>query len=178
MARRLIGTGTTDSNGKVSVTYTGTGAGKLQIVAESGSLLSEIYEIFDCLFKGSGTTTGWYGNVELDNNRVKWTVPASDKYAGCNNATILADAVGNTISTTVKISSERNVRLACYYYTTGWNQVNSTLITSGTTDAVTLTSTIPSNATRVWCRLQSNSSSDVLDEGDVIYIDEFYTYIG
>ena len=41
MARRLIGTGTTDSNGKVSVTYTGTGAGKLQIVEESGSLLSE-----------------------------------------------------------------------------------------------------------------------------------------
>ena len=56
MARRLIGTGTTDSNGKVSVTYTGTGAGKLQLVAESGSLQSEIYGLIDAVLRDGGVT--------------------------------------------------------------------------------------------------------------------------
>ena len=50
MARILIGEGVTDANGKVSVSYEGKGAGVLQIVAESGSLLSETYSLIDCGF--------------------------------------------------------------------------------------------------------------------------------
>ena len=52
MARRLIGTGTTDSNGRVTIEYTGTGAGRVQLTAETtdGSLSSETYEILDAIF--------------------------------------------------------------------------------------------------------------------------------
>lgn len=50
MARRLIGTAVTDSNGEATITYTGTGAGKLNVVAESGTFLSETYELIDCGF--------------------------------------------------------------------------------------------------------------------------------
>ena len=50
MARRLIGTGTTDSNGRITVSYTGTGAGKLQLVAVNGNLLSETYVLEDLVF--------------------------------------------------------------------------------------------------------------------------------
>ena len=50
MARRLIGTGTTDSNGRITVSYAGTGAGKLQLVAVNGNLVSETYELIDALF--------------------------------------------------------------------------------------------------------------------------------
>ena len=53
MARRLIGTGTTDSNGRVTIEYTGTGAGRVQVTAETtdGSLSSETYSRYDVLFK-------------------------------------------------------------------------------------------------------------------------------
>ena len=56
---RLIGSGTTDANGRVSVSYTGTGAGKLQIIALSGdlstgALTSNTYDLWDLLFYDSG----------------------------------------------------------------------------------------------------------------------------
>ena len=54
MARRLIGTGTTDNNGKITVSYTGTGAGKLQLVAVNGNLLSETYVLTDAIFISNG----------------------------------------------------------------------------------------------------------------------------
>ena len=49
--RRLIVTGTTDSNGRVTIEYTGTGAGRVQVTAETsdGSLSSETYELIDAL---------------------------------------------------------------------------------------------------------------------------------
>ena len=50
MARRLIGTAVTDSNGEATITYTGTGAGKLNVVAESGTFVSQPYSILDTLF--------------------------------------------------------------------------------------------------------------------------------
>jgi hypothetical protein len=55
MARRLIGSGTTDSNGRISVPYTGTGAGKIQLVAVNGTLQSETYEVYDCKWYDFGT---------------------------------------------------------------------------------------------------------------------------
>lgn len=56
MARRLIGTAVTDSNGEATITYTGTGAGKLNVVAESGTFQSEPYSIIDAIAKDNGTT--------------------------------------------------------------------------------------------------------------------------
>lgn len=54
MGKRLITTGTTDSNGQVKITYTGKGAGKLQLTAESGTLQSETYVLTDALFISNG----------------------------------------------------------------------------------------------------------------------------
>ena len=96
MARRLIGTGTTDANGKVSISYEGEGAGKLQIVAESGSLLSETYEIIDATFydkaiEGS-KNTNWnnYNNritVETDNTGTTLTnTNSSNGYCFANGS--------------------------------------------------------------------------------------------
>ena len=59
MARLLIGTGTTDSNGRVTVSYSGKGAGKLQLVAVNGNLLSEIYELYDTIWCDIGTSTNY-----------------------------------------------------------------------------------------------------------------------
>lgn len=60
MARRLIGTATTNSQGIATIEYTGTGAGKLQLVAESGSLQSGVYDLLDCtvLDRGKSGTSG------------------------------------------------------------------------------------------------------------------------
>lgn len=69
MVRRLIGTAVTDSNGEATITYTGTGAGKLNIVAESGTFVSEAYEVLDCLWIDKGTATehktSWYNYNDL-----------------------------------------------------------------------------------------------------------------
>lgn len=56
MARKLIGTAVTDENGEATITYTGTGAGKLNIVAESGTFQSEIYGLTDAIFYDTCTT--------------------------------------------------------------------------------------------------------------------------
>ena len=59
MARRLIGTGTTNAQGiaTCNTTYTGVGAGKLQIIAVSGNLESDTYELLDAQFYDDGVTT-------------------------------------------------------------------------------------------------------------------------
>ena len=66
MARRLIGTGTTNAQGiaPCNATYTGVGAGKLQIIAVSGDLESETYELTDCIFLDVGTSSNYetWGN--------------------------------------------------------------------------------------------------------------------
>ena len=67
MAKQLIGTAVTNENGVATFTYTGTGAGKLNIVAESGSLVSETYEIWDYLVYDDGV------HSEYD----KWTATGS-----------------------------------------------------------------------------------------------------
>lgn len=57
MARRLIGTAVTDSNGEATITYTGTGAGKLNVVAESGTFQSTPYPVTDCIVKEDSDVT-------------------------------------------------------------------------------------------------------------------------
>ena len=86
MARRLIGTGTTDANGKVSVSYEGKGAGKLQLVAESGSLLSEIYSLYDCMLFDESTTEHhksiwrpFAGEISYSENGTTWTSTTSSQ---------------------------------------------------------------------------------------------------
>ena len=69
MARIKIGEATTDSNGVATFTYEGTGAGKLNVRAEYGTLLSETYEVFDTLFYDKGHS----GTDGVDYNSTGWT---------------------------------------------------------------------------------------------------------
>ena len=101
MARRLIGTGTTDSNGKVSVTYTGAGAGKIQIVAESGSLLSETYELIDGTVMDRGTSTDH--NDSLWNN-TDWFTRGDDSTSV--NYTNTGSAVSRLLASRISYTSE------------------------------------------------------------------------
>ena len=93
MAYTLLGYGTTDSNGiatldhdangnPITHSYTGTGAGKINVVASldneidisESSILSEIYEITDCLFYDDAVTgrvnSDWVNSI----NRLTITV--------------------------------------------------------------------------------------------------------
>ena len=83
MARRLIGTGTTDSNGQVVIEYTGTGAGRVQLTAEAGDLISETYTLYDVLFKDIGTQddyTAWSyaGNTTINRSESETTITQTD----------------------------------------------------------------------------------------------------
>jgi hypothetical protein len=77
MARRQIGTGTTDSNGKITVPYTGSGAGKIQIVAVNSNLVSETYTLIDGLWYDTGKTTT--ATTDYDTLRMSQTVTGAGR---------------------------------------------------------------------------------------------------
>ena len=64
------GSDTTDSNGQVAVTYTGTGVGDVDIVFKYGSLLQETYEVEDCID---------YQPLTSNADESKWTIPSAVK---------------------------------------------------------------------------------------------------
>ena len=74
---RYLGSATTDASGVATLNngYTGTGKGKIQLIASTdrpigdGSLQSEIYEVYDVLFKDIGTSsdyTNWRTSSTVD----------------------------------------------------------------------------------------------------------------
>ena len=118
MARRLIGTAVTDANGEATITYTGTGAGKLDVVAESGTFVSETYSIIDASFFDTGLLDST-ANVVLsrmsrqktDNGAVitatgdnAWAIMKQNSQVFSNNCIIEFDLIVNeTPSTSVGI---------------------------------------------------------------------------
>lgn len=150
----------------------------------SSSLVSEPKTVLDCLFVGEKKTTGWLDgtsttvtNVTLENGVTKWTVPSSSQYLGYRNNSA-SGLVGQTIKTTVNLTSTRNVRLSAFAYINGaWSSgLSSVLINSNTETDTDLTFTVPSDTTQIWVRLQSNSSSDQLAQNDVVYVNKFEIY--
>ena len=89
MARRLIGTGTTNAQGiaTCNTTYTGVGAGKLQIIAVSGDLESETYDLMDALFYDAGTSAPpentWVMSGFTPSYSTDGTTLTSTTYATC-----------------------------------------------------------------------------------------------
>jgi len=187
MARRLIGTGVTNSQGIATMNkdpsgttitgYTGTGAGKLQIIAVSGNIQSTEYELIDAKLLQTGKTTGWYNTtLTLEGNRLVWVYNSStNQYAGVRG-TNLQGLIGTTFNVQVKIQSEKSVGLAVYYQDNtisyDWNNVALTRIDD--TDTHELTATVPDTATNIWVRLQTTQGS--LIDDDTIYIDKFLIY--
>lgn len=73
MVKKLLATLTTDSQGRATYTYTGTGAGDVKFSAEStnnGSLLSETYSILDTIFQDIGTIDSKSDNWNNYSNRI------------------------------------------------------------------------------------------------------------
>ena len=60
-----LGTAQTDSNGVATKTYTSTGAGDISLTASDGTLVSETYEVEDCILYDP-----------LTSNSGKWTIPS------------------------------------------------------------------------------------------------------
>ena len=92
---RYLGWGKTNENGiakldhnsegqEIEHSYTGTGAGEIDVLASldnpvaEGSIVSEIYEVYDCTFKDIGTSTDY--NSTWTNNGNNITVSRSDEY--------------------------------------------------------------------------------------------------
>lgn len=76
MAKRLIGSGTTGTDGSVSIPYNGTGAGVVNLSVETeidGSIVSEIYEVLDCSFYDKGTSDSPLPKVVNFQNALKIT---------------------------------------------------------------------------------------------------------
>ena len=69
---RYLGYGTTDANGVAHYTYTGTGAGEVDVIASldnpisEGSIVSETYEVLDCIYiDADPVTSGKTYNVDI-----------------------------------------------------------------------------------------------------------------
>jgi len=63
MARRKIGEAYTDANGVATFEYVGEGKGKVQIIAKSGKIESEVKEFYDCILYDKGISL----NDDYDN---------------------------------------------------------------------------------------------------------------
>lgn len=81
MARRYLGYGYTNAQGiakleydaegtPIEHSYTGVGAGKIDIVAESSSLQSETYTILDAIFYDHGITSDYNNSWENTSSRL------------------------------------------------------------------------------------------------------------
>lgn len=103
MTKTLIGTATTDSSGKATFTYTGVGAGQLEISAETsdGSIVSEPYPLIDALVYDGGVTGN--NNNSIWQGQFQATATVSDdgtlfSTSGGNGQGILANKPNTTTS--------------------------------------------------------------------------------
>ena len=178
MARRLIGTGVTnsqgiaimnkDANGNTISGYTGVGAGKLQIVAESGTLQSETYEILDCIFldRGTSNTSSNYTKINcsltLNNGAMVITRTADGEcYIEFEpTGTVLSEYLGKTIRVDCDVEADQNVQIMVFQQVGSYQQKNSAPAKTGTLTVPTSSTeglSIDSSATRLRFRLQCGS---------------------
>ena len=109
---RYIGQGVTNRNGVASINYTGSGKGKMEVVASTdrpvseGSLQSETFVVLDATYKDTGTdvpkTATWYNQdnaftvtPSTDGTLISCSATASKSYF----------AAGNSFSTSYKFTA-------------------------------------------------------------------------
>lgn len=81
MVKKLLATLTTDSQGRATYTYTGTGAGDVKFSAEStnnGSLQSETYAIYDCIAYNKETSASDFLTYWNSSNNNANTITVDD----------------------------------------------------------------------------------------------------
>ena len=180
---RYLGYGTTDNNGiakldhddtgsSIAHSYTGTGAGEIDVVASldeeivEGSIVSEIYEIIDAIFFDDATSdkssrfTKYRANVAFDGDKYKLSRNADGQcyidiaYTG----SAVNDLLGQTIRFECDIiNSDAEVRLSTYRLVNGsWQRTDSVYASNGTLSVPSSAIggvTIEENATAVQFRL-------------------------
>ena len=137
MVRRLIGTAVTNSNGEATITYTGTGAGKLNIVAESGTFVSEAYEVLDCSFyddcSSDAKASSWYKSEGLtvdyptlyNATRIRnQNADTTSRYYYLNSSSLNSDKIGGIYTVSVPCCIEFDV--LSYVGTIGISVTDST----------------------------------------------------
>ena len=77
---RLIGTGTTDSNGVATCNYAGKGNGLIDVVAKCREVESNQIEVTDCTFYDKGLSGDGNHNTNWTNYNSNFTVTYSDGY--------------------------------------------------------------------------------------------------
>lgn len=78
---RLIGTGTTDSNGVATTTYTGKGNGLIDVVAKCREVTSNEIEVIDATFIDDGTEIknwSYKNNLEQSSDGTQCTLSQTD----------------------------------------------------------------------------------------------------
>lgn len=110
MALRLIGSVVTNSEGVAVLPYEGVGAGKMDVVAKSatneGSLVSETYSLYDCIFLDCGVSGGCKNNKWVNqSNYFSVSDPTSE------GTTITKVSNGNYAPSTVANSTTWSDRL-------------------------------------------------------------------
>lgn len=188
-----LGYGVTDSNGKAKLeydaqgnhlthSYTGTGAGEVDIVASldssitDSSLVSETYEIDDCYWIETGSTiSGMYSNsggtLTLNDGVFSLTRGSGTSYFYLNvpkTSLPIADFVNKelTVKTDVIKFGGTNLRLTLMYNDGSWSTGIIKDIT--TTGLLEQSINIPSNATQVRIRFDIGGN-----ENDSIQFKDF-----
>lgn len=110
MARRYLGYGITNENGTaklsylpdgtaIEYSYTGVGAGKVDIVAESGTLQSDSFELLDCMFYDDGVSTPHRSDYTTSELSVSYD----------SSGTVLSHSSSTTGSYTLNYAIDRDV---------------------------------------------------------------------
>ena len=200
MARRLIGYGITNSSGVAKLdhlvdgtalahSYTGVGAGKINIVAESGNLQSEPYVLTDAIVfdnNSTDTTSKYYINStdgtskEYDTDKIKITCGSNNTrnyiyYRTQDNSGVLSQLQGKTVKFEVELSNlqSKTIQLRIRSVVDGSNVENTAVNISTDGVAVSNSAEIDANATSVVFMINPSSWS----ENDIFYINNFKVYV-
>lgn len=124
MARRLIGTGKTGTDGSVTIPYTGIGAGIMDLQVETeigGETVSQNFSITDCLIYDSGINDGQKNtNVTIGTN-VTEQVSNEGTTLECTNGTSLVAAqytynsiISGDFETIITVTSASRILMGFY----------------------------------------------------------------
>lgn len=117
MVRRKIGEALTDANGVASITYTGVGAGKLQLIAKCGEIESEIRNIYDCLLYDAGISSNYNNSAWINTGSNAVNRSRGTSYTTISKQTEASAALtyinralvdGDTIEMDVYVDGEEN----------------------------------------------------------------------
>ena len=178
-----MGYGITDETGKAKLeynssgtpithSYTGTGAGKVDIVASldqtitDSSIISNTYTIEDCYFIEQGSSTTGYtisgGTLTITNGEFTLTKGTGTSYFYTNYPKTnypITDFQNKTLTVKANLTEINATNLTMYLMvnTGSWSTVTTTMTTTGTIEN---TIDIPSNTTQVRIRFDINGSAD------------------